>query len=97
MNLDGIHGIFPSPEVLQHEGGKDSILEKKLEKGDARWKPCQVEAVQSPPRHTNNQGGGGLKRQVSILPDKHLKYRNNITMALAAPWGVTWPRPDLPT
>jgi hypothetical protein len=35
-NLHGIHGIFPSPEVLQHEGGKDSISEKKLEKGDAR-------------------------------------------------------------
>jgi hypothetical protein len=30
----GIYGIFPSPEVLQHEGGKDSISEKKQEKGD---------------------------------------------------------------
>jgi hypothetical protein len=30
----------------------------------------------------------GSERQVSILPDKHLKYRNNITMALAAPRGV---------
>jgi hypothetical protein len=41
-NLHGIHGIFPSPEVLQHAGGKDSISEKKLEKGDARWKPSEV-------------------------------------------------------
>jgi hypothetical protein len=46
-----------------------------------------VEAIQSPPRHTNNWGGGP-KCQVSILPDKHLKYRNNITTALAAPRGV---------
>jgi hypothetical protein len=41
-NLHGIHRIFPSPEVLQHEGGKDSISEKKLEKGDAWWKPSKV-------------------------------------------------------
>jgi hypothetical protein len=41
-NLHGIHGIFPSPKVLQHEGSKDSISEKKLAKGDAPWKPSEV-------------------------------------------------------
>jgi hypothetical protein len=33
-------------------------------------------------------GGGGPERQVSIPPDKHLKYCNNITTALATPRGV---------
>jgi hypothetical protein len=35
-NLHGIHGIFPSPEVMHHARGKDSISTKKLAKGDAR-------------------------------------------------------------
>jgi hypothetical protein len=48
-----------------------------------------VKAIRSPPRHTNNWGwGGGPECQVSIPPDKHLKYHNNITTALAAPRGV---------
>jgi hypothetical protein len=47
-----------------------------------------VEAIRSPPRHTNNQGVGP-GHQVSILLDKHLKYCNNITTALSAPRGVT--------
>jgi hypothetical protein len=81
-NLHGIHGIFPSPEVLHHRGGKDSILEKKLAKGDAQWKPTEVLlGIQM-------TGGVGPGRQVSIPQDKHLKYRSNITTALATPRGV---------
>ena len=37
--LNTIHDIFPPPEVLNHEGGKDSMSEKKLEHGDTRWDP----------------------------------------------------------
>uniref|UniRef100_A0A7S4NFY9 Reverse transcriptase domain-containing protein n=1 Tax=Odontella aurita TaxID=265563 RepID=A0A7S4NFY9_9STRA len=35
--LHTIHSIFPPPDVLGQKGGKDSILQKKLERGDARW------------------------------------------------------------
>jgi hypothetical protein len=81
-NLHSIHGIFPSPEVLHHQGGKDSISGRKLAKGDARWKPTEVLlGIQT-------MGGVGPGRQVSIPQDKHLKYRSNITTALAAPRGV---------
>jgi hypothetical protein len=35
--LFGIHSIFPLPHITGHTGGKDSITEKKLAKGDARF------------------------------------------------------------
>jgi hypothetical protein len=35
--LHSIHGVFPPPHVSGHKGGKDSVSEKKLIKGDARW------------------------------------------------------------
>ena len=35
--LHSIHGVFPPPSVSGHKGGKDSVSEKKLIKGDARW------------------------------------------------------------
>lgn len=35
--LHTIHAMFPPPEALGHIGGKDSISQRKLEKGDARW------------------------------------------------------------
>jgi hypothetical protein len=34
--LFAIHSVFPPPEVTGHEGGKDPISMKKLEKGDAK-------------------------------------------------------------
>jgi hypothetical protein len=34
--LFGIHAIFPPPAITGHKNGKDSISQKKLEKGDAR-------------------------------------------------------------
>lgn len=40
--LHAIHSIFPPPDVLEHEGGKDSISRRKLERGDARWEPEKV-------------------------------------------------------
>jgi hypothetical protein len=33
--LFAIHSVFPPPEVTGHKGGKDSISQKKLDKGDA--------------------------------------------------------------
>ena len=40
--MHAIHGVFPPPDVTGHQGGKDSISEKKLNKGDARWEPKKV-------------------------------------------------------
>lgn len=34
--LYAIHSVFPPPEVTGHEGGKDPISQKKLDKGDAK-------------------------------------------------------------
>jgi hypothetical protein len=34
--LYAIHSVFPPPEVTGHEGGKDPILQKKSDKGDAK-------------------------------------------------------------
>jgi hypothetical protein len=36
--LHAIHAVFPPPDVLHHEGGRDSISKKKLLKQDALWK-----------------------------------------------------------
>jgi hypothetical protein len=37
-----VHSIFPPPEITNHEGGKDSVSIKKLEKGDATFLPHKV-------------------------------------------------------
>jgi hypothetical protein len=78
-NLHGIHGVFPGPGTLQHHNGKDSISERKLEKGDARWKPSEVLL------RVLVSGGPGDQRRVSIPPDKHKRYQATITAALEAP------------
>jgi hypothetical protein len=40
-SLHAIHEVFPPPAVTGHEGGKDPISLKKLQKGDARWSPTK--------------------------------------------------------
>jgi hypothetical protein len=40
--LYGVHSIFLLPKITNHEGGKDSISIKKLEKGDARFLPKKL-------------------------------------------------------
>jgi hypothetical protein len=42
--LHGIHSIFPPTSVTGHEGGKDPISLKKLQKGDAQWN-CEKEIL----------------------------------------------------
>ena len=37
-----MHSIFPPPEITNHEGGKDSISIKKMEKGDAKFLPTKI-------------------------------------------------------
>jgi hypothetical protein len=35
--LHSIHGVFPPPSTSGHKVGKNPVLEKELERGDARW------------------------------------------------------------
>jgi hypothetical protein len=81
-NLHGIHGIFPSPEVIHHAGGKDSISMKKLAKGDACWKP--EEELLGVLFH----GWVGKDRMISLPPSKYQKYRDTLMGALDAPRGI---------
>ena len=37
--LHNIHSVFPPPSITWHEGGKDPVSKKKLDKGDATWSP----------------------------------------------------------
>jgi hypothetical protein len=77
--LHAIHAIFPPPDVLHHEGGRDSISEKKLKKGDATWKPNEVLLGFS----TSDLSGTG--RTVALPLDKKEKYADRIREALAQP------------
>ena len=75
--LHGIHSVFPPPDVLQHEGGRDSISEKKLERGDARFKP--EETMLGFDLH----GHPKRRRTVGLNEEKASRYRSQIQEALA--------------
>jgi len=75
--LHGIHAVFPPPEVLSHEGGKDSISEKKLIKEDALW---DLQAILL---GVLADGGFGPNRTVALPLDKYTKYRASISDALS--------------
>ena len=77
--LHSIHGIFPTPEVLQHEGGRDSVSERKLEKGDARFKPDEVMLG------FLLDGRFGRRRLVALPRDKKDRYRSKVQDALSKP------------
>ena len=66
--LHSIHAIFPPPKVLHHDGGKDSISEKKLNKGDARFKMEETLIGFIP------KGGSHQQRTVALPSDKVQKY-----------------------
>jgi hypothetical protein len=75
--LHAIHAIFPPPDVLQHDGGRDSISEKKPLQGDASWKIKEVLLG------FGASGLSGTDRTVSLPLDKKDKYANRIIAALA--------------
>jgi hypothetical protein len=75
--MHGIHSIFPAPDVLQHEDGRDSISSRKLEKGDARFKP--EETMLGFDMH----GHPKRRRTVGLNDDKSSRYRAKIQEALA--------------
>jgi hypothetical protein len=77
--LHAIHAVFPPPDVLHHEGGRDSISEKKLKKGDARWKSAEVLLG------STMSGLPGAGRTVALPQAKVDKYSARIRAALARP------------
>ena len=77
--LHGIHGIFPPPDVLQHEGGRDSVSEKKCLKGDAIWKQYEILLG------FGVCGAQGNGRTIGLPKDKKDKYVGFIREALDKP------------
>ena len=77
--LHAVHAVFPPPEVLQHEGGRDSISKRKLLKGDARWKPYEVMLG------FGVRGESAAGRTVAMPLDKKDKYVAKIQEALDKP------------
>ena len=77
--LHAVHAIFPPPEVLDHQGGKDSISQKKVLKGDARFAPRKellgLDVVGAP----------GKGRVVILPQSKKEKYQAAIRQALDSP------------
>ena len=77
--LHAIHAVFPPPDVLKHTGGRDSVSEKKLGKGDARFKPDEVLLGFCP------NGRPASKRTFGLPKDKKDRYCDRISQALAQP------------
>ena len=77
--LTAIHGIFPTPEILNHKGGRDSVSLRKLKKGDAKFDPVKILLG------FLVGGGPGKYRQVGIPKDKAARYVREIDIALERP------------
>jgi len=77
--LHGIHGIFPPPDVLKHEGGRDSVSMKKCLQGDAIWKRYEILLG------FGVNGSQGAARTVGLPKDKKDKYVDYIRDALDKP------------
>lgn len=75
--LHGIHSIFPPPDVIHHDGGKDSISVKKLERGDARFKLSEVLLG------FLFNGSAGPNRTIAVPQDKFGKYTDRLRAALS--------------
>ena len=74
--LHAIHSVFPPPEVLRHQGGKDSISEKKLAKNDALF------ALIKELLGTLFVGRPGKLRVILLPPDKAKRYLEKLDEAL---------------
>jgi len=78
--LHAIHSIFPPPEVLKHENGRDSVSEAKAEKGDTMFKTQEVllglECCGEPEQ----------QRTVNIPTKKLIKYTEQVEACLPKPY-----------
>jgi hypothetical protein len=79
--MHAIHAVFPPPDVTGRHGGKDSISEKKLLKGDARFKTTEELLG------FEFAGNTGTGRLVGMREAKKSKYSDHITRALHQPRG----------
>lgn len=77
--LHAIHAVFPPPDVSGHKDGRDSVSERKLKKGDARWKPYEVLLG------FGVRGSTGAARTVALPADKKDKYVARVQDALEKP------------
>jgi hypothetical protein len=79
--MHAIHAVFPPPDVTGRTGGKDSISEKKLMKGDARFK------ITEELLGFEFCGARGQGRTVGMREAKKAKYSDHIARALQQPKG----------
>jgi hypothetical protein len=70
--LHSIHALFPPPDITGHDGGRDSISIKKLNKDDARWHRTKIML-------------GGPGRMIGLPLGKANRYIDAISTALAQP------------
>ena len=77
--LHAVHAIFPPPAALANAEEKDSISEKKLNKGDAIFKRTEVLLG------FEMCGDSGRNRTVKLPPDRKEKYSAQIHAALSQP------------
>jgi hypothetical protein len=77
--LHGIHSVFPSPEVTNHTGGRDSISLKKLIANDGRFLPDKIILGFA------FNGAAGSMRTVGLSKDKATSYIADIRSALDRP------------
>ena len=75
--MHGIHAVFPPTDVTGHTGGKDSISEKKLKKGDATWETGKTMLG------LYIQGAPGADRTVGLPPEKTELYVESLESALS--------------
>ena len=75
--MHGIHAVFPPTDVTGHTGGKDSISEKKLKKGDAAW------ATGKTMLGLFIQGEPGVGRTIGLPAEKTDLYVESLENALA--------------
>jgi hypothetical protein len=77
--MHSIHAVFPPPEILNHQGGKDSISQKKVDKGDAKFQ-TEKEML-----GVMLRGALGSERLVGLPLAKRDKYVGAIQEALDSP------------
>jgi hypothetical protein len=77
--MHSIHAVFPPPEILNHQGGKDSISQKKVDKGDAKFQ-TEKEML-----GVMLKGAPGSERLVGLPLAKRDKYVGAIQEALDSP------------
>ena len=77
--LTAIHAIFPPPNVVKHEGGRDSISLKKLERGDGLLQDSKVLLG------FLVRGSPGPGRLVGLPADKASRYISELDKALQNP------------